>query len=79
MKIMNQFTKYMNLNSGQSENFLFILFPYNFVLQISEFHHGPERGFTFNNWPDKCKDVFRKTWPTSLRRKELELDGRSRI
>lgn len=30
LKIMKQFTKHLNLNSGQSENFIFILFPYNF-------------------------------------------------
>ncbi|KAM3173686.1 hypothetical protein ACTXT7_012058 [Hymenolepis weldensis] len=57
---MAQFTTYLNLDTGQSENFIPKLCPDNIVLLVSEFHHDSEEDLIFNNWFDKCKDVFRK-------------------
>ncbi|KAM3185228.1 hypothetical protein ACTXT7_006812 [Hymenolepis weldensis] len=56
LKPMEQFTMNLNPNPYHSENSI----PNNFVLQINEVNHGPEVDLTFDNWFDKCKDVFRK-------------------
>ncbi|VUZ56762.1 unnamed protein product [Hymenolepis diminuta] len=57
---MEQCTKHLNLNPGQSEKSILKLYPDNLVLQISEFHRNPKADLTFNNGSDKCMDAFRK-------------------
>lgn len=65
LKMVEQFSKHLNLNLRQSENSISKL---SHVLPISEFHHDQEADLTFNNWFVKCKDVFRKTRLTFMRR-----------
>lgn len=59
-KLMEQFTKRLNVNPGRSKNSFLKYGSDNLVLQISEFHNDPEADFTFYNWFDKYKYVLRK-------------------
>lgn len=70
---MEQFTRHLNLNFGQSENSISKLYPGNPILLISELHHDPEADHTFNNWVDKCEDVFRKGLAEILEEKKVKL------
>lgn len=58
--LTKKFTNHLNLNPGQSKNFIPKLCPDKPVSQVSEFHHDPEVDLTFLSWFDKCKCVFRK-------------------
>ena len=43
------------------------------MLQINEFHYDPESDLTFNNWFNKCQDVFRKDLADDPEEKRVRL------
>ncbi|KAM3171820.1 hypothetical protein ACTXT7_015831 [Hymenolepis weldensis] len=71
--LLEQFTKQLNLNTGQLENPIPKLCLDNVVLQISEFPHDVEVEHTNNNRFDKCKDDFVKDLADIPKEKRVRL------